>query len=141
MRLSNSGEYESPYGPAPMNWRCNDLIFHSNQLRFRPRTDHPPHWGGNDLFSPMPCVLTIIPAALSSSHLRCNQSGPRHTEKVGYGKKLGHKNLWLLKMGHGTKKVENQWYKLIIISVFMSRSPKRAYLYNNYCRLQNHIFF
>ena len=27
MRLSNSGAYEPPYGPAPMNWRRNDLIF------------------------------------------------------------------------------------------------------------------
>ena len=27
MRLSNSGVYEPPYGPAPMNWRRNDFIF------------------------------------------------------------------------------------------------------------------
>ena len=27
MRLSNSGAYESPYGPASMNGRRNDLIF------------------------------------------------------------------------------------------------------------------
>ena len=88
-----------------------------NQLRFRPRTDHPRHWRGNDLVfffwrsPPLPCVLTVIPATLPSSRLRRNQSGPRHTEKVGHGKKLCHKDLWLFKMGHGTKKVENHWSK------------------------------
>ena len=60
----------------------------------------------------------LIPATLSSSHLRRNQkrpqksaallSGPRHMEKIGQGKKVGHKDLWLLKMGHGTKRIENQ---------------------------------
>ena len=92
-----------------------------NQLRFRPRTGHLRHWGGNDLFfwrsPPLPWILTLIPATLSSSHHRCNQSvprksvtpysGPRNMEKIGQAKKLGHKDVWHLKMGHGTKKVEN----------------------------------
>ena len=84
-----------------------------NQLQFRPRMIILGTGEGNDpLFffrrsPPLPCVLTIIPATLSSSHLRCNQSGLRHTKKVGHGKKLRHKDLWLLKMDHGTKKIEN----------------------------------
>ena len=100
------------------------LFFFVNQLRFLPRTDHFRHRESNNLFvyffwrsPPLPRVLTLIPETFSSSHHKRSQSGPqkyvtpksgpRHTEKVGHGNKLSHKNLWLLKMGHGTKNVEN----------------------------------
>ena len=48
MRFSNSGAYESPYGPAPMNGRRNDLIFFCKST---PSADWPSSTlGGNESF-------------------------------------------------------------------------------------------
>ena len=48
MRLSNSGAYESPYGPAPMNGRHNDFIFLCKSI---PTADWPSSGlGGNESF-------------------------------------------------------------------------------------------
>ena len=48
MRLSNSGAYGSPYGPAPMNGKRNDLIF---LCKSTPTADWPSSaLGGNESF-------------------------------------------------------------------------------------------
>ena len=83
MRLSNSGAYK----PATINKRRNDLIFLGKSTPIT-TADWPSSALGRQTFfrrsPPLPCVLTLLPATLSSSHLRRNQSGPRHTEKVGH---------------------------------------------------------
>ena len=89
-----------------------------NQLRFRPRTGHPRHWGGNDLF-----FLEITSAAMSSDANPSNFiiiTSQMWSLKVGHGKKLGHKHLWLLEMGHGTKKFENHCYRQKIVQHYKS---------------------
>ena len=123
IRLRNTGAYEEPHEPSPMNWRRNDLIFLSKLAPIPPA-----HWPssalGNDLFfwksPPLPRVLMLIPATLSSSHHRRDQSGPQKyvtslkwaTAHEMIGNKLGHKDFWLPEIDHGTKKVENHWFKL-----------------------------
>ena len=63
IRLSNSGAYEPPYGPASINWRRIDFVFFCKS-------------------SPIP--LTNRPRT---------KRGPLHMEKVGHGNKLGHEDL------------------------------------------------
>ena len=60
MRLSNSGPYELPFGPALMNGRRNDLIF---LCKSTPTVDWPSSaLGGNESFF----LLEITSAAMSS---------------------------------------------------------------------------
>ena len=110
MRWSNSGACKPPYGPAPTT-----LFSFLDQLRFRPRTGHPRHWGGNDLFfwrsPPLPCVLMIITETLSSSHLRRNQ--------------IGHENLWLLS---GPRHTERNWVTLVDGRCCLLRHSAKAFL-------------
>ena len=86
------------------------LFLFVNQPRFRPRSGHPQHWGGNDFFLKITSAATSFDANPSNFVLITSQTKSKWAtaqEQVGQGKKTGHKDLWLIEIGHGTKKVKN----------------------------------
>ena len=98
MRLSNSGVYESPYGPAPMNGRRSDLIF---QCKSTPTTDWPSSaLGSNESFFFLEIYfrmnmgnmnfLTISIIRNLVSKYKCNNICFRCTDKLSIIFSSGH---------------------------------------------------